>query len=222
VLKVRAYLVGFYTFFSLIFGIVGMYLFPKKVHLLRKAWAWSMLRVIGVKINQHGTLDKNAQMLILNHNSMLDILLFEYLHPKEIAWVAKKSLAKIPFFGKIFLLSDLILVDTGSMHSFKNFLKKSQTACSQHKPIAIFPEGTRGDTDSMIPFQVGAKKVAEKLSLTVQPIILKQTRQRLDTKNFTASSGYVDIYYLPSITKREEDWYQVTEEKMRRCYEEES
>jgi 1-acyl-sn-glycerol-3-phosphate acyltransferase len=42
---------------------------------------------------------------------MFDITLLDYLHPKDIVWVTNSKLAKIPVFGWIFKLPNLILID---------------------------------------------------------------------------------------------------------------
>jgi len=197
-----------------------MYLFKSKIHTVRKVWAYSMIKIIGVKIEEIGKLDTKADVIAMNHNSMLDILLFDHLHSKDIAWVANIKLSKIPLFGLIFTLPRLILIDPMKKSSLKTFLLKTRKEIEEGRPIGVFPEGTRGDTNDMIKFKVGTKLLVQKLNLSVQPIILVNTRERLDTKTYNSSPGVVTIIYLDTIDPSElkEDWYEELYHQMKTKY----
>ncbi len=157
-----------------------MITFKHKIHSLRKFWAMSMIKIIGVKIDQTGDIDLTANLIVLNHNSMLDVIVLDYLYPKEIAWMAKAKLAKTPLFGYIFKLPNLILVDKKNKQSVID--KQIKKTLQNEKVIGIFPEGTRGETNNIIKFKKGTKHISEKFNLKVQPIVLINTRNILDTK----------------------------------------
>ena len=197
-----------------------MYLFKSKTHTVRKVWAYSMIKLIGVKIEEVGQLDTEADVIAMNHNSMLDIILFDYLHSQDIAWVANIKLSKIPLFGLIFTLPKLILIDPMKNSSLKTLLNKASKEIKEGRPIGVFPEGTRGDTNDMIKFKIGTKLLVQKLNLSVQPIILVNTRERLDTKTYKSSPGLVKIIYLDTIypSKSEEDWYDHLYHQMKTKY----
>ena len=105
----KGFLVGVYSFFSLLLVIVCMYFFKNKIPFIRKLWAKSMIKLTGVDLEEIGSLNKYADIIILNHNSMFDITLLDYLHPNDIAWVTNIKLANTPIFGWIFKLPKLIL-----------------------------------------------------------------------------------------------------------------
>lgn len=201
-----------------------MYLFRSKTHKIRKLWANSMIKLIDITIEETGQLDPNANVIALNHNSMLDIILFDHLHSKDIAWVANDKLSKIPLFGLIFTLPRLVLIDPLQKTSLKVLLNNVQKETKEGRPVGVFPEGTRGDTNDMIKFKVGTKLLVEKLNLSVQPIILVNTRERLDTKTYKSSAGIVKIIYLNTIniSNLKEDWYDALYDQMRTVYEAEN
>jgi len=207
-----------YSFFSLLIVIVFMYIFKTKIHIIRKVWATSMVKMIGVDIQEIGSLDTDADIVILNHNSMFDITLLDYLHPKDIAWVTNEKLASIPVFGWIFKFPNLILIDPTKRNSLKILLHRSKEEIASNRPIGIFPEGTRGDNDAIVDFQKGVKLIAEKLNLKVQGIVLVNTRKRLDTKNFLSSSGKVKVIYLETVGSSSKDWFANMEQSMKETY----
>ena len=198
-----------------------MSIFKSKIHTLRRAWAYTLIKVMGIKIEEIGKLDTQANIIAMNHNSALDVILYEYLHPKDIAWVANTKLAKIPIFGIIFVIPKLIMIDPTKKASLKSLLTKTKNEIDKDRPIAIFPEGTRGDTNDISKFHMGTKLLVERLNLTIQPILLINTRKRLDTKTFTLSPGTVKIIYLDTINPSniKENWYEELHYDIKKRYE---
>jgi len=61
------------------------------------------------RVRTKGTLDPDAQMFLVNHQSDIDIGIIETITPKNIAWVAKRELFTIPFFGLVLRLPKILL-----------------------------------------------------------------------------------------------------------------
>jgi 1-acyl-sn-glycerol-3-phosphate acyltransferase len=220
----KGFLIGVYAFFSLLIGMICMYLFKNKIPQIRRFWAKSMVKLIGIKIEELGRFDENADILILNHNSMLDIIILDYLYPKEIAWVANVKLANTPLFGWVFKLPNLILIDPQKRSSFKTLISRVREEIADKRPVGIFPEGTRGENDDIINFQKGTKLIVEKLNLTVQPIVLINTRKRLDTKTFQSTPGRVKVICLDTVKPSEsnKNWFEEMEQSVREVYKQNS
>ena len=195
-----------------------MYTFKSKVHQIRRFWSASMIKLIGVDLKVRGSLNTEADVILLNHNSMLDIILLDFLHPKDLCWVANEKLSKVPVFGQIFKLTNLILINPAKSSSFGIMSDKIKEEMMNDRPIGIFPEGTRGNDDKIIKFKKGIKRVAEDLNLSVQPIILVNTKKRLNTKDFSASAGVVKVIYLDTIETYSKNWYKNLEDQFNKIY----
>jgi len=217
-MNLKGFLIAVYSFISLLLVIVFMFLFKNKIYSIRKLWSTSMVKLIGVDIKEIGKIDNSADIILLNHNSMFDIVLLDYLYPKDIAWVANSKLAKVPVFGLIFKLPNLILIDPIKRSSIRTLITRVQEELLHNRPIGIFPEGTRGDNDEIIKFQKGIKTIVERLNLKVQPIVLVDTRERLDTKTLKSSSGEIKLIYLDTIQASNEDWYEELEKNFKKIY----
>lgn len=209
---------GIYSFFSLLIVIIFMYLFRKKIPLIRRVWAWTMVKLVGIDLEEIGSLDTDADIIILNHNSMFDITLLDYLHPNDIAWVANKKLANVPVFGWIFKFPNLILIDPAKRSSLKILQTRVKEELANKRPIGIFPEGTRGNNDKILKFQKGTKLLAEKFNLKIQPIVLINTRQRLDTKTFISTPGKIKIVYLETVESSHNEWFDEVEQLVKDTY----
>ncbi len=191
------------------FIIILMKIFNKKNRQIRRAWAKLQRYLIGYKLEVEGEPDEDAKLLILNHQSMLDIVVLEEIHPKNLAWVAKKEIGEIPFFGQILNIPKMIAIDRESKASLVKLFKEAEDRLQDDRPIVIFPEGTRGKGDKLLRFKAGAKLLAQKLKLKVQPILIIGTKKVFDSKNMSSQSGTIKVIYLDSIdVTKDKDWYE--------------
>jgi 1-acyl-sn-glycerol-3-phosphate acyltransferase len=195
--------------------IVLMKLFNKHHWKIRRSWAKLQRILLGVKIVVDGKPDERASLVIINHQSMLDIVILEDNYPKNLAWVAKQEIEDIPFWGNILRLPQNITIKREDKSSLVKLFKKGKDRVEKGRVIAIFPEGTRTKGDKIVKFKVGAKLLAEKLNLRVQPVVLVGTRDIFDSQNFAVGSGVVKIIYLDSVNPLDDsNWYQNTKENM--------
>ncbi len=195
--------------------IILMYLFNKINYKFRRLWAKMQMKLMGVDVIVKGELNQNAQMLLMNHQSILDIVVMESLHPKNLAWVAKNEIAKIPWFGRILKAPHMIIVERESKTSLVKLLRDAKDRLEKKRPIAIFPEGTRTDGKSLRKFKAGAKMIADKNTLLVQPVVIVGTRAIFDSQNFSQKSGKVKVIFLPPIqADKKSTWYEDTENLM--------
>lgn len=135
-------------------------------------------------------------MFMLNHQSELDISTFETLTKKNLAWVAKKEIFDIPFFGHIVKLPNDIPVERESKTSLVKLLHDCKDRLSAGRVITIFPEGTRSTTGEIAKFKPGAKMIADKLSLKVQPVVLVGTADIYSTQLKHFSPGTFRIIFM--------------------------
>jgi 1-acyl-sn-glycerol-3-phosphate acyltransferase len=193
-----------------------MYFFKNNTKKIRQIWAKIQMFLLRVTIEVEGEVDNEADMIVMNHQSMLDIIVLESMTHRNLSWVAKKEIADIPWFGNILSLPKMIQVDRESKASLVKLLKDSKDRIDEGRQIAIFPEGTRTDGTKVIKFKAGAKMIAEKCSLTVQPVVIINTLYALDTKLMKQNKATVKIIYLPTVNAvRKTEWYTSIEEQMR-------
>jgi 1-acyl-sn-glycerol-3-phosphate acyltransferase len=113
--------------------------------------------------------DRRAYVVVSNHQSMLDVFLLSRL-PREMKWMAKEELFRIPWVGWMFSLSGDIRVDRGSRTSGGKALVKIQRYLRNGTCVMMFPEGTRSRDGRMLPFKPGAFKAAIDAQVPVLPV----------------------------------------------------
>ena len=204
------------------FTVLAMYLFRNHTHKIIKFWMKFQIKILGIKIETIGTIHESCNMVLMNHQSLLDIIVMEHIHNRDLAWVAKKEISDLFFFGHIIKAPRMISIDRENKAGIIFLLKEVRDRLSKDRPIAMFPEGTRSDGSKILKFKAGAKMVANKFNLKIQPVLLFNTRNIVDSKNLKAKPGTVKVIYLdPVQADKNTTWFEDLEITMKARFEEE-
>jgi 1-acyl-sn-glycerol-3-phosphate acyltransferase len=187
-----------------------MFLFKNRYSNILHFWNRVMIILIGGKIVTEGKRDNNADMFVMNHQGIIDIVAMEAAEETDLRWVAKKQLFDAPWFGYVLKLPDMIQIDRENKSGLIKLLRDcKETKEGSNRVITIFPEGTRTDKQELLEFKGGTRIIAEKLQLTIQPIIITNSKKLLNEHNKTAHSATVHIKYLDTfqVDKKDKEWY---------------
>jgi 1-acyl-sn-glycerol-3-phosphate acyltransferase len=119
---------------------------------------------------------RGAYVVVANHQSSLDIVLLCNI-PREMKWVAKKELFRIPWVGWAFSLVGDIPIDRGDAASAAAVMAMARRYLERGMSVMIFPEGTRSEDGRLLPFKAGAFKLAVDAGVPVLPIAVSGTAQ---------------------------------------------
>jgi 1-acyl-sn-glycerol-3-phosphate acyltransferase len=207
--KIRGFYVMIEFIITVLITIVLMYAFRDHTHPIRRTWGRLQTFLMGFTIKQTGEASPTTTLLVLNHQSLVDIVALETIYPKNLCWVAKKEIQDIPLFGHIIPAPRMISIDRKDKRSIIKMIKEGKERVSEGRVLAMFPEGTRGRGDKLLKFQSGAKILAEKLELIVQPAIIVGARHIFDSKNIDAHGGEVQVIYLDPINPKDDElWFE--------------
>jgi len=208
-------------FIGLTFSILLYPILPRPYPRKFSAWFIRYLTFFSTEIE--GKEDPDAQMFLINHQSDLDIGILETSTGKDLTWVAKKALFDVPFFGLAMSLPEDIEVERESKMSLIKILKAAKDRLKKKRVIAMFPEGTRSRTGRMLPFRSGAKVIADKYKLKVQPIVLIETAKCYDIKKFYYMPKKIKVVFLDSFVADPDDkyWLENLRKTMQRVYDHE-
>ena len=203
-----------------IFMFFMRFVFRKNNSRFARTWCRVFFPLNRFKIEIFGAFDESATILMLNHQSVVDIIFLEALHPQNICWVAKKQLGEIPFYGYALTGPEMILIDREDKASLIYLLKEAKKKLEEGRPLVIFPEGTRcKDESKFLPFKSGAKVLAEKFNLKVQPIVLVNSSKLYNTSPFETKGNEARIVALEAFTpEKGSDWYERMEQQMQEVY----
>jgi 1-acyl-sn-glycerol-3-phosphate acyltransferase len=224
-MKIFAHISWLFTtiiiFISITLLIITYYLLPRPY--ARKFSSWFLRLSTFFSTQIQGKEDPQAQMFLFNHQSDLDIGVMETITNKDLTWVAKKELFDIPFFGLSLKLPQDIPVERESKTALVKLLRNAKDRLNKGRVIVMSPEGTRSRNGRMLPFKSGAKVIADKYKLCVQPVVLMQVAKYYDIKRFYYKPGKIKVIFMDSFIadKNDENWLKDLRVKMQKVYDDE-
>lgn len=136
-------------------------------------------RIIGLKLEVYGKRRrKRPTLYVANHLSYLDIEVLGALIPGS--FVAKADMANWPFFGWLAKLQRTVFVGR-KLKDAKDNSDSITGRIARGGNLILFPEGTSGDGNQLVPFKSALLSVAQIEDargepVTVQPVMLAYTR----------------------------------------------
>jgi len=146
------------------------------VHKFAILWGKGLAHVSGIHItveNKEKIHRDGPVIVVSNHQSLFDILVFYSFLDIQFRWMAKASLFKIPFFGWGMSGAGYIPVERGEKKKAQKSLFAAAERIKKGASVIIFPEGTRGHVDgTMLPFKRGGFILAKKAEVVLQPVTI--------------------------------------------------
>jgi len=223
--KVRFIWSAFVIFMIVSFLMIPLvFVFRKHKGIIMHKLNRIIMFLLGSRSIQVGTMDLNADMYLLNHQGIVDIIAMEALQTNHLRWMAKKELFNIPYIGQLLHLGDMISVDRESKKSILKLLSDVKYSIDTlNRKVVIFPEGTRSKSQKLLHFKSGAKIIAEKLELKVQPVVVTGSRMLVDEAKKLSHKSDVVFNFLPTIDIKtsSEDWYEDIQKQMQEAIDDE-
>ncbi len=167
-----------------------------------RTWARLVLgglrRICGISWRVVGAenLPAGPALIASRHQSAFDtIVWFLLLAPPAPtpAYVLKRELTLIPLVGRLCEGLGLIAVDReGGSNAMRALLRGGDAAARAGRAIVIFPEGTRGPPDRMLPLQPGIAALAQRTGLPVVPVATDSGRH-WGRRAFVKNPGTITI-----------------------------
>jgi 1-acyl-sn-glycerol-3-phosphate acyltransferase len=128
------------------------------------------------RVRIEGALPDRPFVLVANHRSWLDVLVLARL-PREMKWVAKEELFRVPWIGAMLRLSGDIPVRRGDAASGDAALARAVDYLGRGLPVVFFPEGTRSRDGALRAFKIGAFETAVGAGVPIVPVVLLGTAE---------------------------------------------
>ena len=191
-------------------ALVICYPFDKKRFVVHKISKWLTDSFFGFglvmkrKVEGIENLDpKGTYVMVLNHNSMVDILSI-YNLPLVFKWVSKKEVYRMPIVGRLLLAhGDIVINRASTKEAMQLVHTRGKEWLAKEASVAIFPEGTRSKDGEIHNFKAGAFILAKDAEVPILPIVLDGTDRVFRKGFFMNWSNRITIKILPPISKED-------------------
>lgn len=141
-----------------------------------KAWGFSNLLALkyicklNYRLEGAGNLPKEPVIVFAKHQSVYEIIVMLTLFG-PLAWVAKRELLLLPFFGWAFMLSRPIVINRkAGTRAVDQLVRQGSRSLTEGRSVMIFPEGTRTAPGAKLNYRIGGAILAEKSGYPVLPV----------------------------------------------------
>lgn len=192
--------------------MLGLSLFVRGERLYWPTMVWLRMAIWGARVIcgvrhrvqglQHlptASQRRQAVVLAAKHQSTWETFAFPTLMPHPLAYVFKRELLQVPFFGWAMARLDMIHIDRRKRsEAWSKVAAQGRRLAAQGVWVIMFPEGTRTPRGTQGVYQSGAARLAIECGLPIVPIAATSGRC-WPARSFVLRPGVVDISIGPPI-----------------------
>ncbi|HSL82367.1 MAG TPA: lysophospholipid acyltransferase family protein, partial [Thermoanaerobaculia bacterium] len=153
----------------------------------------------GLRPRVTGRLPEGPFVAVSNHASNLDPLVLLAALPRPVAFVAKREMFSWPVVGAYARRLGAVPVERGRAGGRVRAFREVARAADAGRPVHVFPESTLSPEPGLLPFRLGAFRLAAERGLPVVPIALEGTRRALPADAALPRPGRLEVQILPPI-----------------------
>ena len=191
---------GAFFCFSL---VTGRRFTDRLIPLVAKTWARVILGLIRVKVVFHNTEvfdERQARVVVVNHQSTLDLLWAARLAPSGSYGMGKKELLYVPFINMAWWSFGFLFIDRkNTERALRTMQGVAEKVRREKRSLFIAPEGTRTKSGEIGPFKKGAFRIALQDKLPIQPVIVAGAWELWPPGAWHPRKGTIHINCLPAI-----------------------
>jgi 1-acyl-sn-glycerol-3-phosphate acyltransferase len=132
-------------------------------------------------------------ILLVKHQSTLETFLIPTLMPHPLAFVFKRELIYVPFFGWAMGRMDMIHIDRSQRNqAFAKVVEQGKRLLARGVWVIMFPEGTRIPRGQKGTYKSGGTRLAVETGAPVVPIAVSSARV-WPRKAFVKRAGVVEV-----------------------------
>ena len=142
---------------------------------------------------------KDPAVLLVKHQSTWETFCMPTLMPHPLAYVFKRELLRVPFFGWAMARLDMIHIDRGRRtEAFAKVVQQGRRLLGEGVWVIMFPEGTRMPRGEKGVYRSSGTRLAIECGAPVIPVAVTSAKC-WPRKAFVKRPGIVDISIGPAI-----------------------
>jgi 1-acyl-sn-glycerol-3-phosphate acyltransferase len=152
-----------------------------------------------VEGEEHLPTDNKPAVLLVKHQSTYETFLMPVIMPRDLAYVFKKELLYVPFFGWAIGRLDMIHIDRSlRKQAFHKVAQQGRELLQRGVWVIMFPEGTRIPRGQAGQYKSGGTRLAIDAGVPVVPIAVNSA-VCWPRKAFVKHPGVVTVSIGPPI-----------------------
>jgi 1-acyl-sn-glycerol-3-phosphate acyltransferase len=170
---------------------------PEVFRRAQRHWARGLIKFWGVSVEIHGAenMDTSQSYVVMsNHLSYVDIVALFLALPIIPGFLAKRELWRVPFLGQALRSGGHVMIDRGKLSNAMQSIERAADQVRAGKTVLIFPEGTRGTSDTVGAFKKGGFHLAKAAGVAILPVGLRGSRSVFPRHSMLVRPGRVEVH----------------------------
>jgi 1-acyl-sn-glycerol-3-phosphate acyltransferase len=194
--------VAIYLLTSALLGVKG-----HRLYRMARFWLWLSIagakHFLGIRYvvegEEHLPTENKPAVLLVKHQSTYETFLMPVIMPRDLAYVFKKELLYVPFFGWAIGRLDMIHIDRSlRKQAFHKVAQQGRELLQRGVWVIMFPEGTRISRGQAGQYKSGGTRLAIDAGVPVVPIAVNSA-VCWPRKAFVKHPGLVTVSIGPPI-----------------------
>jgi 1-acyl-sn-glycerol-3-phosphate acyltransferase len=134
-------------------------------------WSALLLKRLGIRIESSGEIADGPVLLVANHMSWLDIMAINAVRPAR--FVSKADVKAWPLIGWLVACGGTLFIERERKRDALRVVHQVAEALRDGDRIAVFPEGTTGNGEALLPFHANLLQAAVGTLMPVQGLAVR-------------------------------------------------
>lgn len=175
---------------------------PKILYSVGRTGCSLLTRAAGVTVEIEG-LDQvkpgKTYLFVANHQGNCDPAALFPAIPRNVRFMLKKELRKVPLLGTIMKLGGFVFIDRKDRASALQGMEEAVAQMKQGHSFIGFPEGTRCRTGRMGQFKKGLFVMALQAGVPIIPITISGSYEVMPPGRLKINSGPIRLVFHPEM-----------------------
>ncbi len=163
----------------------------------QRFWAEGLAQAWGMEVKAFGLEQLDARqtyVFMANHLSHADIVALFVALPRNVGFLAKRELRRVPFLAQAMIAGGHVFVDRKDNTRARTTMSQAARDVANGASLVVFPEGTRGWSEAVQPFKRGGFHLSRQAGVPVVPVGIRGTRRIIGREDFVVHPGKVEVY----------------------------
>jgi 1-acyl-sn-glycerol-3-phosphate acyltransferase len=160
------------------------------------------LMLAGIKLEIRGQEQVEpgrTYLFVANHQSNCDPPVLLMAIPRDVRFIVKKELQRIPLLSSAMRIAGFVFIDRKDRVNALQEMGRVVAQMRQGDSFLVFPEGTRTRTGQMGPFKKGPFIMALQAGISIIPTSLSGSFQVMPPTPFRIRPGTVKVSFHPPV-----------------------
>ena len=163
-----------------------------------RATSRALLTLAGLQltVNSAERIPAGQCVIVANHASYLDGVVFTAVLPPRFGFVIKREMARVPLAGLLLRRLGSLFVERSNRQRGANDARRVLRTAINGSSLVFFPEGTFSPEPGLLKFHAGAFTTAARAGCPVVPAVVRGTREVLPLNAFFPRRSHIEVEFL--------------------------